>query len=204
MYYVPEHYFFSAAVYEDTLYTSEFEMFPGPTYAYGFRVFDFSNPSSLTLLRYESRDAAAYHLRVLGDTLIECDTSFVEVWNLDTPTEPVFEGRYYTQARACALDKYNHLVTNGDVFQVDGHTLERIATFDPVYGQGSGFPYGTAVNSEFVFLAQYPRVLALEIGTPTALHVDSVEPRARDSTEMQFYRSAGLRYDADFPFSVEP
>lgn len=163
-YYAANRYFFSAAVYNNTLYTSDFEMFPGPTYAYGFRVFDFSDPSALAIVRFISRDSAAYHLRVVGDALIECDTSFVGIWDLANPTNPTFLMSQFAQARACALDYRNNLVTNGKVFRLDGNTLENIANFTPEYGQVSGFPHGAVVTSDFVFIAQSPRVLIIKIG----------------------------------------
>lgn len=203
-----DRYFFSAAVYNDTLYTSEFEMFPGSTYSYGFRVFDFSDPSDPVLVRFISRGSAAYHLRILNDTLIECDTSFVGTWDLQTPTNPVFQTAQSASARACAIDHHNNLVTNGKVFRLNGNTLENIATFTPDFIQSSGFPYGVAVNSNFAFIAQFPRVLIIKIG-PNPSSAAFARDRFNNNeeniqSEENDYQREGLIYGDTLPGSITP
>lgn len=155
-------YFFSAAVYNNILYTSEFEIFyPGPTYTFGFRVINISDPSNPYLEHLIGRDSASYHLRTLGNKLIECDSGYVRLWSLDVPTNPVFRSSRPGSARVCALDG-NNIVVNGTVFRVNGDSLETIESFDAGFGQPDGFPYGSAITPGYVFLAQSPRVLILK------------------------------------------
>jgi hypothetical protein len=167
--------FFSAAMYGNIVYTSEFEMFPGPTYTFGFRVINVSNPYNPYLEHYINRDSVAYHLMILGNKLIECgepdfsdypNIGYVGLWSLDTPTDPIFQTSQpaYTLAnRVCALDG-NKIVVNGKVFRANGNTLELVDTFSAGWGQVAGFPHGSTVRSNFVFIVQSPRVLILKKG----------------------------------------
>ncbi|MCB0309271.1 MAG: hypothetical protein KDD48_07850, partial [Bdellovibrionales bacterium] len=155
-------YFFSASVYNNFLYTSEFEYFyPGPTYTYGFRVINISNPSNPYLEQFISRSDAAYHMKIIDAKLIECSSQYVRLWNLDTPTSPVFQNSQPGSARVCTLDD-NNIVVNGAVFQINGDSLETMETFDAGFGQPDGFPYGSALSPGYVYLAQSPRILILK------------------------------------------
>lgn len=165
----------SAAVYSSTLYTYEFTSNWDPenlTYTDTLSIIDFSQPTELSLVEAISRgvhergSSAAYHLRVVGNQLIECATSHVGLWNLDTPISPVFQTSQPASARVCAQDG-NNIVTNGTVFRPQGSALETVTTFTPGGGQVDGFPYGSAVNSAFVFIAQCKRVLILNAIQPT-------------------------------------
>lgn len=156
----------SAAVYSDTLYTYEFTTNWQGVYTHTLSVIDFSDPAHLSLLSVMDRDDSAYHLRVVGNQLIECATSHVGLWNLDTPISPVFQTSQPASARVCAQDG-NNIVTNGTVFRPQGSALETVTTFTPGGGQVDGFPYGSAVNSAFVFIAQSTRVLILNAIQPT-------------------------------------
>jgi hypothetical protein len=85
-----DKWFFSAAVYSNTLYAAEFEMLPGATYTHTLRVLDFSDPTDISLVRLIDRSSTAFHLRAIGNALVECHTASVWLSNLDTPTDPVF------------------------------------------------------------------------------------------------------------------
>ncbi len=164
IYYIPGRSVFSAAAYGNVLYTYEFEVDNYSTY--WLRVFDFSNPSALSLIRVITRNSLGYHLRTVGTKLIECgDHIMVGLWSLDIPTNPVFQTSQLSDARACALDG-NKIVANGKVFRPNGNILELIDTFAASYSQSDGFPYGSAVTSGFVFIAQSPRILILKKGNP--------------------------------------
>jgi len=160
IYYIGNKYFFSAAVYSNTLYTYEFE-YDNPG-SWGLRVFNFSNPSNLTEIRFISRNSLGYHLRVVGNKLIECgDNSYVGLWSLDTPSNPEFLTSQLASARVCAVDG-NNIVVNGKVFHIGGNTLDPVAAFDPGYTQIDGFPYGSAVTPGFIFLSQSRRILIIK------------------------------------------
>ena len=161
-----EEWVWSAAVYSDTLYTYKWTTNWQGIYTDTLCVIDFSDPAHLSVLSVTDRDDSAYHLRIVGNQMIECATSHVGLWNLDTPTNPIFQATQPANARVCAQDG-NNIVTNGTVFHPQGNALETATTFTPDGGQGDGFPYGSAVNSAFVFIAQSKRVLILNAIQPT-------------------------------------
>jgi len=160
-----DQWVWSVAAYSDTMYTYEWTTNWQGVYTDTFSVIDFSDPAHLSLVNVMARDDSAYHLRVVGSQLIECATSHIGLWNLDTPTNPVFQTSLPASARVCGQDGSN-IVTNGAVFRPKGNVLETITTFAPGGGQGDGFPYGSAVNSAFVFIAQSKRVLILNAIQP--------------------------------------
>lgn len=155
----------SAAVYSDTLYTYEWTTNWQGVYTDTLSVIDFSDPAHLSALSVMDRDDSAYHLRVVDNQMIECATSHIGLWNLDTPTSPVFQTSQPASARVCAQDGDN-IITNGTVFRPKSNVLETVTAFTPGGGQGDGFPYGSTVNSAFVFLAQSKRVLILNAIQP--------------------------------------
>ncbi|MCB0309577.1 MAG: hypothetical protein KDD48_09420, partial [Bdellovibrionales bacterium] len=53
-------------------------------------------------------------------------------------------------------------MVNGTIFQVNGDSLEILETFYPGGGQADGFPYGSTVTPEYVYLAQSSRILILK------------------------------------------
>jgi hypothetical protein len=128
-------------------------------------VIDFSNPAKLAVLNAISRDDQAYHLRVIGNQLLECTSNQVGLWDLTTPTNPVFLTAQVTGGRVAAV-KGDHIVTNGAVLRPKGNELELVATFTPGDSQRDGFPYGSAASDSFVFLAQSKRILILNAAAP--------------------------------------
>ena len=162
-----EQYIFSVAVYSNTLYTSHFLMDFNGTYTFTLSIVDFSNPSSLAILNNEDEDygEAGYHLRVIDNQLVECGDYVVRLWSLTTPTNPTLLTQQSASARVCAQDGKN-IITNGTVFQPNENGLQVISTFMPGAAAGDGFPYGSAVNSSYVFLAQNKRILILSAINP--------------------------------------
>jgi len=112
-----------------------------------------------------SRDDQAYHLRVMGNQLLECTSGQVELWDLTTPVQPVLLTAQVAGGRVAA-QKGDHLITNGTVFRPQGSELEIVATFSPGDSQQDGFPHGSAVSASFVFLAQSKRILVLNAVVP--------------------------------------
>lgn len=153
---------FSVAVYEDTLYVGEFEHAAGhDSQSSSLRIIDFSEPTNLSMINIvQTVGELPYHLRVYGNHLVACGTTYVHLWNLDNPDAPAFVSRRQAHSRVCALDG-DRIVTNGAVLRANGNLLEEVDTFNPVGWQIDGFPYGSAVTSEFVYLAQSQRVLIL-------------------------------------------
>lgn len=160
----------SAAVSGNVLYTSE-AIFEDPK-IFALRVINFSNPSNLSTIRVINRDTVAYHLRIVGNQLVECadyqndnvqiNSQQVRLWNLNTPSNPIFQvSKTVAGTRVCALDG-NNIVINGSILHPNSNDLETIATFEPLFSQIDGMPYGSAITSEFVFIAQSPRILILK------------------------------------------
>ncbi len=160
-----EQLVWSAAVYGSTLYACNWTSDWEGSYTNWLSMIDFSNPASLSVLNTISLDDQAYHLRVVGNQLIECTSSQVGLWDLTTPANPVLLTSQRAGGRVCALDGDN-IVTNGTVLRTDGNDLEIVATFTAGDSQRDGFPYGSAVNASFVFIAQHKRILVLNAGPP--------------------------------------
>jgi hypothetical protein len=162
----------SAAVYDGTLYTSEFELDSSRNVvsgSRGLRIYDFSDPASLSATGFISLTATAYHLRVIGSQLVTCDgdDQLVSLWDLSAPTAPVLLTSASASSRVCAVHEGVNIVANGKVLRPNGQAIDTVATFMPGGSQLDGFPYGSAVNASFIFLAQSARVLVLNgIRTP--------------------------------------
>ncbi len=161
----PEQRVWSAVVYGRTLYVCNWTTDGQDGYTNTLSIIDFSDPAKLSLLNTISRDESAYHLRVIGNQLLECTSNQVGLWDLTTAANPVFLTSQVAGGRVAAL-KGDHLITNGAVLRPNGHELEIVATFTPGDSQRDGFPYGSAANDSFVFLAQSKRVLILNAATP--------------------------------------
>ncbi len=155
----------SAAVCGQTLYVCNWTTDWEGAYTNFLTAIDFSNPARLSVLNAIGRDDQAYHLRIVGDRLLECTSSRVALWDLTTPANPVFLTSQVTNGRVVAL-KGNHIITNGAVLRPNGNKFERVATFKPNGGQPDDHPYGSAVNASFAFLAQSERVLILNTTLP--------------------------------------
>jgi hypothetical protein len=156
----PGRYFYSAAVYANVLYTYEFELNNYSTY--WLRILDLSNPSGLSSIHVISRNTLGYQLRLVGNKLIECgDPYTIGLWSLDVPANPVFQTSQPADARSCAVDD-DTIVTNGEAFRVNGNGFDLIDTFNAVYDQIDGSPYGSALTPAFVFISQSPRILILK------------------------------------------
>jgi len=161
-----EQLVWSAAGYGRTLYVCHWWSDWQSTYLNTLCVIDFSDPTCLTVLKAISRDDQAYHLRVLGNQLLECTSNQVGVWDLTQPADPVLLTSQPAGARVAVLAG-DHLVTNGTVFRPDGNDLSVVATFEPGDSQGDGYPHGGAANTSFVFLAQSERILILNARPPS-------------------------------------
>ncbi len=155
----------SAAVYGSTLYACHWTSDWQGSYTNYLSMIDFSNPASLSVLNTISRDDQAYHLRIVGNQLVESTSNQVGLWDLTTPANPIFLTSQQAGARVCALDGDN-IITNGTVLRPDGNDLEIVATFTAGDSQRDGFPYGSAVNDSFVFIAQSQRILILNASMP--------------------------------------
>jgi len=155
----------SAAVYGDLLYVCNWTSDSQGIFTNYLSVIDFSNPASLSVLNTISRDDSAYHLRVVGNQLLECTSNQVALWDLTTPANPVLLASKQAGARVAALDGDN-IVTNGTVLRPYGNELQIVATFTSGGSQRDGFPYGSAANTSFVFIAQHKRILILNASMP--------------------------------------
>jgi hypothetical protein len=160
-----EQLVWSAAVYGGMLYACHWWSDWQGTYVNWLGVIDFSNPAQLSVLNTISRDDQAYHLRVIGNQLLECTSNQVTLWDLTAPANPVLLTSQAAGGRVAAL-KGDHLIANGTVLRPNGNELEIVATFSPKGAQRDGYPYGSAANASFVFLAQSERILILNAGPP--------------------------------------
>jgi hypothetical protein len=84
----------------------------------------------------------------------------LEVWELGVPEKPGLLYSEPAQARTCALDN-GALVTNGAAAWLVPGGFKTFTSFDPGDSQTDGFPYGSAVMGDYVYLAQSSRVLVL-------------------------------------------
>jgi hypothetical protein len=153
----------SAAVYGSTLYIVHFS---ASTSHLVLQVVDFSDPSHLSTIRtLDLQTGSAYHLRIVGSQLVECGSDHISLWDLTRPSSPVLLTEQPAEPRVCAQDGDN-IVTNGMVFRPSGSELQMVAAFTPGGSQVDAFPYGSAVNTSYVFIAQSGRILVLNASVP--------------------------------------
>jgi serine/threonine protein kinase len=156
---------FSAAIYADMLYVGRFESEKGRGL---MMVYDFKDPSYLQLVQRIDTSELAYHILVMGENLITCASDHITLWDLSRIDYPQFLSSERGKARVCLADGEN-LIANGLVFKLGFESLDRVQDFDSQMGledasedvQRELLPYGSAVNPQFVFLAQSSRVLML-------------------------------------------
>jgi len=160
-----EQLVWSAAVYGSMLYVCNWTSDWQGSYTNYLSMIDFSNPASLSVLNTISRDDQAYHLRVVGNQLVESTSNQVGLWDLTMPANPVLLTSKAAGGRVCALDGDN-IVTNGTVLRPNGNELQIVATFTPGGSQRDGYPYGSAANDSFIFIAQHKRILILNASMP--------------------------------------
>ncbi len=149
---------FAAVGYQNLLYASEFS--DAGLDSLRYLVLDFSDPTDLRELGAYNHRFTAYHYHIFEDELVACANSMLEVWELSTPEKPSLVYSEPAQARVCALDS-GVVVTNGSAARLEPGGFKTFSTFDPGGGQPDGFPYGSAVMGDYVFLAQSERVLVL-------------------------------------------
>jgi hypothetical protein len=150
---------FGIALRENFLYTSEFKMEPYGDYT--LRAFDIVDPRTPREMVNIKTEEVAYHLKFYSDQMVACLDTKVELWSLADPASPVLTASQPAAARACALDGAN-IVTAGEVIRIEGNDLVKIATFDGAGSNASGFPYGSAVTDNYVFLAFDEYLLILQ------------------------------------------
>jgi serine/threonine-protein kinase len=149
---------FAAVGYQTYLYASEFSN--AGSGSLKNLVLDFSDPTNLRELGVYNHEYTAYHYYIFEDQLVACADSMLEVWELGDPEKPGLLYSEPAQARACALDN-GALITNGAAAWLYPGGFKTFTTFDPGGGQSDGFPYGSAVMGDYIFLAQSTRILVL-------------------------------------------
>jgi serine/threonine protein kinase len=156
---------FSGAVYQDMLYVSEFVTI-GDKFKGLLKVYDFSTPEDFKEIQRIDPGEVAYQLKVVGDSLIRCNSNDLELWDLSQKDYPRYVSSNSVEARVCAVDRGN-IIANGAVFNLKDGRLLPIQNFDPNAGQegstaqSEAFPYGSAVVGNYVLLVQPGRVLVL-------------------------------------------
>jgi serine/threonine-protein kinase len=156
---------FAGAVYQDMLYVSEYVTI-GDKVKGLLKVYDFSKPENIKEIQRIDPGEVAYQLKVVGDSLIRCNSNDVELWELSQKDYPRFVSSNSVEARVCAVDRDN-IIANGAVFKLKDGRLLPLQTFDPSAGQVGkalqieAFPYGSAVSGNYVLLAQPGKVLIL-------------------------------------------
>ncbi|MDX1664043.1 MAG: hypothetical protein R3272_09630, partial [Candidatus Promineifilaceae bacterium] len=138
----------------------------------GLALFDLLAPANLAPVG-TIPGGVPYHLHPFRDLLVACQSSVVELWDFENPHEAEPLTSFQTGARVCARDN-DRIITNGTVLQLPG--LEQVASFTPGGSQIDGFPYGSAVEGPFIFLAQSQRVLILSRPQPLPVRPVSGEP----------------------------
>jgi hypothetical protein len=149
---------FAAVGYQNYLYVSEFSKAGSGSSRY--LVLDFSQPTELRALSAYDHEYTAYHYYIFEDQLVACADTMLEIWELGEPEKPGLLYSEPAQARACALDN-NALVTNSSAAWLFPGGFKVFTSFAPGGRQADGFPYGSAIMGDYIFLAQSERVLVL-------------------------------------------
>ena len=153
-----DYSFFAGVGYQNYVYASEFlNTVPGTSRNL---VLDFSDPTNLHELGAYDHKFTAYHYYIFEDQLVACADSMLEVWELGVPEKPGLLYSEPAQARTCALDN-GALITNGAAAWPVPGGFKTFTFFDPGDSQTDGFPYGSAVMGDYVYLAQSSRILVL-------------------------------------------
>ena len=156
-YNAPDKFIFGVAAYNDTLYLAESTSDSGNL----LRVLSISDPSHPTSVGSQTLPDWTYHLRVLNGQLIVANQSSVSLFSLANPRQPQLLDTQATGGRVCAIDGGN-VVLPGLVYRSTDDHLVEVAHYTTGQGQRDGYPYGSAVGSGFVFLAQTSRALILK------------------------------------------
>jgi serine/threonine protein kinase len=149
---------FAAIGFQKYLYASEFSNSGAGSVRY--LVLDFSDPTNLRELGVYDHQYTAYHYYIFEDELIACADSMLEVWELGNPEQPGLLYSEPAQARTCTLDN-GVLVTNGSAAWLEPGGFKSFSSFVSGGSQLDGFPYGSAIMGDYIFLAQSERVLVL-------------------------------------------
>ena len=149
---------FAAAVYDQRIYMSVINL---DTQVNGLELYDFTDPAAPKLISRLEHSPLGYHFFLAGNQMIACaDFSAIETWSLANPLDPVMVYSEPAEARGCARDSDN-MITNGLIFRIVPGGTKAFDKFDPQVGQGDGLPYGSAVQGDFVYLAQMTQALVL-------------------------------------------
>jgi hypothetical protein len=150
---------YSAARFDDILLIGQFGS--GGQGTTGIVSFEITAPDTMKYLGTNTTQEAPYHLRAFDTTrVVACNSGSTVLYDYTYPDDPAQRATFQTSARVCARNG-EHIVTNGDVLQPMEDYLLFVDDFTPEFGQIDGFPYGSAVEKPFIFLAQSPRVLIL-------------------------------------------
>jgi len=160
----------SAAVFGSVLYVGQLNL--SDPLQNGLLILDFQDPTNPFHIDFIQMDEieVPYHLAIVDGDLIATGDFGIRLYDLTNPGAPALADEETTQGRVRAVDG-PYVITNGHVFLVQGGALQPVAGFDPVYMQNDGYPFGSAVDSGFVFLAQSERILILD----TRLFADGFE-----------------------------
>ncbi|MDT8306588.1 MAG: hypothetical protein RRC07_11685 [Anaerolineae bacterium] len=171
----PDNTGFSAAVVRrNTLVVGQLASTrAGSTGTTGFAIFAYP---SLEPIRTMGDVPVPYHLHAFGAQLVSCTSQTVELWDFSTPAEASRNDLFQANARVCARDG-DKIITNGVVLRAGTGQLHWVSNFTATGSQIDGFPYGSAVDDGFVFLAQFTRILVLTRPLPTTAALALAPPR---------------------------
>jgi hypothetical protein len=150
-------------------------------------VIDIEDPSNLKIINTIKINVFySFHMKIVKNKLVISGDAGgigvggiggVVVCDLSTPNSPsCTEGEFIDGGRVFALER-NYMIFSESVYTLDGLSLNFQEKFDPHEGgQGSGFPYGSAVtyldDQAIILLGQWEQALVLrgplesEIFTP--------------------------------------
>lgn len=156
---------YAATGYAGTMYLAEFS--ESGTSAV-LRAVNVSDPAHPTLLGSQALPDYCYHLRVLNGQLISANDHSVCLFSLANPREPQLLDTQVTSGRVCAIDGGN-VVLSVRAFRPSDNGLVQVGSWSTTQGQSDGAPYGSAVDSGYVFLGETKRALILKsAGAPEA------------------------------------
>ncbi len=153
-----EYNLYAATGYQKYLYVSGYSS-SNPNLSRNL-ILDFSDPTNISQVAAYDHSNTAYQYFISDNLLVACADTKLEIWNLDVPEKPSLISSEPAQARACALDN-EVVITNGSVVWLTPTGFKTLASFNPDGRQPDGFPYGSAVSADYVFLTQSTRILIL-------------------------------------------
>jgi hypothetical protein len=145
---------YSAAIHENILYVSTFFYYTDIGMLL-YDIADISNPVFIGLIEGE----LAHHSLIVENKLVQCSSEHILLWSLENPSKPILLSTIDAVGNVCQLVDNNFLITDGKVVKISDESLQVESEFGE--SDNTGFPQGSDLDSNHIFITQEYRILIL-------------------------------------------